>query len=583
MNILKRILGLLSNYKWRAAAAVGLLVIIVLTRLVSPYLTKILIDDIIRGGQVEKLGKVLTILIILTIIRSAFIYIRSYMFEDISQNLVFDLRHSLYTHLQHLPYEFYDNHSVGDIMSRMTGDIDGIRNFFAGGAISLIENFINFTGAIIATFTLDARLASILLIVSPILAYVATKFDKTIRPAFGAIREQNAVLNTKAQENISGIRVVKSFAREDYEKDIFSIENVKQKDKNIKASYIWAHYFSIMDFLSSLGPIILLAVGGYMAIRGTVSLGTLVAFTGYMWMITGPMRMLGWLINMIEQAISSAEKIFYYLDFGSSIKESDNPLFPEKFKGHIKFDDVSFRYRQNYVLKGVNIDVKPGETIAIMGATGTGKTSIINLLGRFYDCTFGHITVDDIDIKNYRLKDLRAQMGYVMQETFLFSETIKANIAFGRVDASMDDIINAAKIAQAHDFIIEMPEGYDTIIGERGTGLSGGQRQRIAIARAILKDPKILIFDDSTSSVDMETEYEIQNALARASADRTTFIIAHRISSVKDADEIIVLEDGKIAERGNHSTLLSEKGIYYTMFKEQYKDFDTIDLEGQVI
>lgn len=583
MDILKRILALLGNYKKRAALAVGLLVIVVLTRLVSPYLTKILIDDVIKDGQLDKLGKILIILVALTVVRSVLIYIRSYMFEDISQNLVFDLRHKMYTHLQHLPYEFYDNHSVGDIMSRMTGDIDGIRNFFAGGAISLIENTINFIGALIVIFSLDVKLSAILLLVTPILAYVAWKFDKRIRPAFDEIREQNAVLNTKAQENISGIRVVKAFAREDYEKETFSNENIKHMEKNIEASYIWAKYIPFMDFLSGVSPVVLLGIGGYMAIQGSVSLGTLVAFTGYMWMITGPMRMLGWLINMTEQAISSAEKIFYYLDFGSSIKESPNPVFPEEFKGHIRFEDVSFRYKRNQVLHEINIDVAPGSTIAIMGATGSGKTSIVNLLGRFYDCTSGRITIDGIDVRDYRLKELRSQMGYVMQETFLFSETIKANIAFGRVDASMDEIIAAAKIAQAHDFIMEMPEGYDTIIGERGVGLSGGQRQRIAIARAVLKDPKILVFDDSTSSVDMETEYEIQKALDEITADKTTFIIAHRISSVKDADQIIILEDGKIVERGTHKTLIDEKGIYYKMFRDQYKDFDEISMGKQVV
>src|SRR5690606_35721687 len=397
------------------------------------------------------------------------------------------------------------------------------------------------------------------------------------------IREQDAILNTRAQENISGVRVVKAFAREDYESKRFATENWKYVQKNMRASYIWSTYFPFMDFLSNLSPIILLGFGGYMVIKGTISLGTLVAFTGYMWMITNPMRMLGWLINMTEQAISSGEKIFYYLDIGSSIKEKENALFPENFRGHICFEDVSFRYRQNYVLKNINLDIPPGSTIAIMGATGSGKTSIVNLLGRFYDCSRGRITIDGIDIKDYKLKELRRQIGYVMQETFLFSETIKANIAFGRMDASMEEIIKAAKIAQAHDFIMEMPYGYDTIIGERGMGLSGGQKQRIAIARAILIDPKILILDDSTSSVDMETEYKIQKALKDVTRNRTTFIIAHRISSVKDADEIIVLDNGEIKERGTHKTLLDKKGLYYNMYREQYKDFDAINTGKQVI
>lgn len=583
MDILKRIFALLGKHKKRTAVAVALLIIVVLTRLVSPYLTKILVDDVIKDKQIDKLGKILILLVVLTIVRSILIYIRSYMFEDISQNLVFDLRHNMYTHLQELPYEFYDNHRIGDIMSRMTGDLEAIRNFFAGGAITIIENSIHFIGALIILFNLNAKLTSMVMFISPILAFVAWHFDKLIRPAFSEIREQDAILNTRAQENISGVRVVKAFAREDYESKRFATENWKYVQKNMRASYIWSTYFPFMDFLSNLSPIILLGFGGYMVIKGTISLGTLVAFTGYMWMITNPMRMLGWLINMTEQAISSGEKIFYYLDIGSSIKEKENALFPENFRGHICFEDVSFRYRQNYVLKNINLDIPPGNTIAIMGATGSGKTSIVNLLGRFYDCSRGRITIDGIDIKDYKLKELRRQIGYVMQETFLFSETIKANIAFGRMDASMEEIIKAAKIAQAHDFIMEMPYGYDTIIGERGMGLSGGQKQRIAIARAILIDPKILILDDSTSSVDMETEYKIQKALKDVTRNRTTFIIAHRISSVKDADEIIILDNGEIKERGTHETLLTKKGLYYDMFRKQYKDFDEINIGGQVI
>ncbi len=583
MDVLKRIFALLSNYKKRTAIAVALLIIVVLTRLVSPYLTKILVDDVIKDGQIQKLANILILLVVLAILRSVLIYIRSYMFEDISQNLIFDLRHNMYTHLQELPYEFYDNHRIGNIMSRMTGDLESIRNFFAGGAITIIENSIHFIGALIVIFSLNVKLASVVILITPLLAFVAWQFDKLIRPAFGEIREQDAVLNTRAQENISGVRVVKAFAREDYESERFATENRKQMEKNLQASYIWAKYFPFMDFLSSLSPVILLGFGGYMVIKGSISLGTLVAFTGYMWMITNPMRMLGWLINMTEQAISSGEKIFYYLDLGSSIKEKKDAVFPKDFAGHIQFEDVSFRYRQNDVLKNIDLDVPPGSTIAIMGATGAGKTSIVNLLGRFYDCSCGRIILDGIDIRDYKLKELRSQMGYVMQETFLFSETIKANIAFGRVDAPMDEIIEAAKIAQAHDFIMEMPYGYDTIIGERGMGLSGGQKQRIAIARAILKQPKILILDDSTSSVDMETEYKIQKALKHVTHDMTTFIIAHRISSVKDADQIIVLDNGEIIERGTHKTLLDKKGLYYNMYREQYKDFDAINTGKQVI
>ncbi|WP_207207938.1 ABC transporter ATP-binding protein [Xylanivirga thermophila] len=583
MYILKRIFGLMAKYRKRTAGAVALLIIVMSTRLVTPYLTKIIADDVIKDGKVEILPKVLWLLIILSIVRGVLIYARSYLFEDISQNLVFDLRHQLFAHLQELPYKFYDENRIGEIMSRMTGDIDGIRNFVAGGAITLLENLIYFVGALCILFAMNVKLTLIVIITTPILAFVARKFDKMIRPAFDEIREQNAVLNTRTQENISGVRVVKAFAREEYEKDAFSRENIKQLDKNINATFIWSKYIPFMDFISSLSPVVLLGFGGSMVVKGEISLGTLLAFTGYIWMITGPMRMVGWLINMLEQAISSGEKIFYYLDLGSSIKEKPNAVFPEEFHGHVRFENVSFKYKDDEVLHNIEIDAPPGKTIAIMGPTGSGKTSIINLIGRFYDCSQGRITVDGIDVRDYKLKNLRREIGYVMQETFLFSDTIKANIAFGRPDASFDEIIKAAKIAEAHEFIMEMPDGYDTVVGERGTGLSGGQKQRIAIARAILKNPKILILDDSTSSVDMETEFNIQRELEKNMKGKTTFIIAHRISSVKNADEIIILDQGSIVERGTHDELLAKKGRYYGMYKDQYKDFEQLNYKEQVI
>jgi len=338
-----------------------------------------------------------------------------------------------------------------------------------------------------------------------------------------------------------------------------------------------------MDFISSLSPVALLWFGGNMVARGEISLGTLIAFTGYIWMITGPMRMLGYMINMMSQAISSGEKIFYYLDLGSSIKEKEDAQFPQEFKGHIRFENVCFRYQDEQVLHNISFDLPPGKTLAIMGATGSGKTSIVNLLGRFYECYEGRVLIDGIDVKDMKLKELRRQIGYVMQETFLFSETIEANIAFGNPDATMEEVIRAAKAAEAHEFIEAMPDGYDTIVGERGMGLSGGQKQRVALARAILKDPKILVLDDSTSSVDMETEYEIQKNLEKVMKGRTTLIIAHRISSVKNSDEIIVLDKGRIAERGNHHSLLAKKGLYYQMYMDQYRDFEEMNSGKQVI
>jgi len=583
LDILKRIFGLLGRYKKRTALAAALLIIVIITRLVYPYLTKIVTDEIIQGGKTELLPGIILLILSLTVVRATAVYTRAYLFENISQSIIFDLRYQLYTHLQTLPFKFYDEHRIGEIMSRMTGDVEGIRNFLAGGAITMLENFIYFTGAITVLFSLNYKLALVVLAVAPFLAIAARRFDKVIRPAFGEIREQNAVLNTRAQENIAGARVVKAFAREEHEKESFSKENLKHLEKNIKVAFIWSKFYPAIEFISQLSPILLLWFGGRMVVRQEISLGTLIAFTGYIWMITGPMRMIGWLVNMVAQAISSGEKIFYYLDLGPAIKDKEGASFPEDFKGHVRFENVSFKYADNMILEDISFDVAPGKTLAIMGATGSGKTSIVNLIGRFYECSKGRVTIDGMDVKDMKLKELRKHIGYVMQETFLFSETIAANIAFGKPNATMDEIIEAAKIAQAHDFIMEMPDQYETVVGERGMGLSGGQKQRVAIARALLKNPTILILDDSTSSVDMETEFEIQKGLEKVMKDRTTFIIAHRISSVKDADEIIVLDNKRIAERGNHQSLMEKKGLYYQMYMDQYKDFEEINTGKQVV
>lgn len=585
MDILIRILRLVfeKGQKLRLLVCIFLLLAAVSTRMVGPYLTMILIDDVIGKRMYDLLFYILAGIIILSAIRGALVYIRNYLFETISQVFIFDLRNDLYTQLHTLPFKFYDEHRIGEIMSRMTGDIEGVRNFLAGGAISLIENALFFTGSIAMLFYLDMRLALAVLLISPVLGFVAYRFDKVIRPIFSDIREQNAVLNTRTQENIAGIRVVKSFAKESHEKDLFDKENTKQLEKNIKATYTWSHFFPIMDFISSLTPAFLLITGGILVVGGHMSLGTLFASTGYIWMITGPMRMLGFLINMLEQAITSTEKLFFYLDLGPSIKEKEQAVFPADFTGHIRFENVCLKYGDKEVLNDISIDLPPGKKLAIMGATGSGKTSIVNLIGRFYDCTSGKVTIDGIDVKDCKLKMLRQQIGYVPQETFLFSETVRENISFSDPDAPIDDVITASSIAHAHEFITQMPDGYETIVGERGIGLSGGEKQRIAIARALFKNPHILILDDATSSVDMETEFEIQNSLENIMKNRTTIIIAHRISSVKDADEIIVIDKGKICERGTHKTLIGHRGIYFRMYEDQYKDFNYYDLERQIM
>lgn len=583
MFIIKRILGYVGRYKGKAIAAITLLILFIFLNMISPQISRSIIDDVIRGGKRELLPILIIATIVIAAIKGIALYFRGYFFEEVSQSCMYDLRNEMFTHLQSQSFTYFDNNRIGELMSRMTGDLEGIRAFIAGGITIFIENFIYFVGTTIILLYMNVKLALVSLAVLPFVAWLAMRFDTRIRPAFSAIREQQAALNTTTQENIAGVRVVKAFAREDFEIQKFEKENRLNLEKNVNSARIWAKYFPLMDFISGLCAVSVLWFGGRMVARGEISLGTLVAFNNYLWMLISPMRMLGWVINVMEQAVSSGERVFNVLDTGSIVVDKENPYDPKEVQGHVKFEQVSLHYGDHQALNNINIDAPAGKTIAIMGATGAGKTSIINALNRFYDVSEGRVLVDGVDVRDWKLNTLRGNIGIVMQDVFLFSATIEENILYGNPNATREDVIKAAKIAAAHDFIMEMPQGYDTIVGERGMGLSGGQKQRIAIARAIIKNPKILIMDNCTSAVDMETEYAIQQALKSVMEGRTTFIIAHRISSVKDADEIIVLDNGEIVERGTHDQLVKLGGKYFEIYSQQYKDFEEFKEDRQVM
>ncbi|MBR4444047.1 MAG: ABC transporter ATP-binding protein [Clostridia bacterium] len=574
MDIIKRLAGMLKPYRKRVALALFLQLLVILSRLLAPFITRDIVNEVIPSQNLTLLLPLCAELLALVIMRASSTYARSVMLERVSQNVTYDLRTGLYSHLQELPYVFYDTHRIGEIMSRMTGDIEGVRNLIAGGLITVYDNALNFIGALIFLTFMSWQLMLALLIFAPLIALTAWQFNKRIRPAFRNIREQNAALNTRTQENISGVRVVKAFTREDYESEQFDKDNTKLLNLNLEATRIWSIFVPLMELMSSLCTPIMLLVGGVLLVNGQMDIGTLVAVNGYVWLIINPMRALSGIINMVAQAITSAEKLFYYQDFGSVIREKDDARAPEKFEGHVEFDHVTFSYGGEDILTDITFEAKPGQTVAVMGATGAGKSTLVSLIGRFYDVKAGAVRVDGIDVRDQQLKPLRSHLGYVMQETFLFSDTLTDNIRFGRPDAGQDRVERAAQVAQAREFIEHMPQGYETVVGERGMGLSGGQKQRVAIARAVLVDPSILILDDSTSAVDMETEYLIQQELKDVLKNRTTFVIAHRISSVKNADLILVLDGGRIAERGTHQQLLDKKGIYYQMVQDQYRDFD---------
>ncbi len=577
MPTLKRIWGMMKPYKRWVVIGLSLQTVVILCRLISPYVTKAVVNDVITGQQYNLLYPLCGLIVGLTLLRGLCTFGRAMLFERLGQNAAWDLRTGLYAHLEELPSEFYDKHRVGEIMSRMTGDLDGVRNLLSSGIITVYDNALNFVGSLIFMMTMSWQITLMILAITPIIAVLAWAFNKRIRPIFREVREQNAVLNTRTQENLAGMHVVKAFAQEPHEEELFNKENNKLADMHLKVTWVWSNFVPLMDFLGSVCTPITLFGSMLLLARGQIDIGTVVGVTGYIWMLVNPMRQLSNILNMVTQAVTSAEKLFYYVDFGASIKEPENAKTPEKFEGHVVFDHVNFSYGNQMVLKDICLDVKPGQTVAVMGATGAGKSTLVSLLGRFYELTSGSLKIDGIDVREHSLKPLRRQIGYVMQDTFLFSDTLAENIRFGRPDAEMEKITRSAKVAQATEFIDHMPQGYETVVGERGLGLSGGQKQRVAIARAVLIDPAILVLDDSTSAVDMETEYQIQQELKEVLKNRTTFVIAHRISSVKNADQIIVLDHGEIAERGTHKELMAQGGIYYQMVMDQMSSAVKVD------
>jgi len=543
--------------------------VVITTRLIQPLVTRLVVNEVIIAGHQELLIRLCLSLLGLVTIRASSGFLRVQLMERASQSVAYDLRTGLFRHLEKMSFSFYDQNRVGEIMSRMTGDLEGVRDYLAEGIVTFFEQTLTFFGALIFMFTLSWQVALTILTTLPLIAWVAFLFRKRISPVYRAVREQSAELNTRVQENLAGIHVVKAFVREEYEQARLETENRKLLDLNLKITDIWSDFVPIIQGLSEVCTPLVLAVGAALIAMGRMDIGTLVGVTGYIWMLTQPMRMLSQMINGITRAVTSAEKVFYYLDLGPRIRDDAQPQLPASREGHVVFDRVTFKYDEQVVLDDISFEALPGQTVAIMGATGAGKTTLVRLLSRSYEVTSGRVLVDGVDVRKQPMRGLRAGIGYVPQETFLFSETLFENIRFGRPDAPLEEVVLAARAAQAEPFIEEMPLKYETVVGERGIGLSGGQKQRTAIARALLIDPAILVLDDATSSVDMQTEHLIQQHLEQAAKGRTTFVIAHRISSVKNADQILVLNQGRIIERGTHRELLEKQGEYWQMWQDQ--------------
>jgi ABC-type multidrug transport system fused ATPase/permease subunit len=509
-------------------------------------------------------------LILVSALIGAVRYLQRYILAYVSQRAAFEIRSDLYSALLEQSFSFYDEQRTGQLMARATSDVDQLERFFGFGLTQLVSSILLFSLVLYTIISLNPQLTMVSMAVLPLIMLTTLRFARRMGPIWLRIRNQFGDISSAVQENLMGVRVVRGFAMESYEEEKFTKLSDEYFETNMEGTRLRAFYMPFASMLTSMGVALIIWYGGLQVMSGALTLGGLVAFYFYLMRLAGPVRMFGFMVATFQRGMAAAERIFEIMDRPSSVSDREGAIELKDVKGYIAFENVGFSYDgRNMVLKGINLEVKPGMKVAILGATGSGKSSIINLIPRFYDVTEGRITIDGIDIRDVTLKSLRKHIGIVRQDPFIFSATIRENIALGVENPKLEEIVEVAKRAQIHDFISSLPQGYDTRVGERGVTLSGGQKQRIAIARAILKNPKILILDDSTSSVDMWTEYEIQRALKDLMENRTTFIITQRISTIRDADYIVVLEKGEIAEEGTHEQLMSKRGIYYRLYKTQ--------------
>ncbi|WP_052889801.1 ABC transporter ATP-binding protein [Thermogemmatispora carboxidivorans] len=572
-RICKRIIGLLRPYWLASLGAVVSMVLATVAALVVPWLLAWVIDVGIRGGQFHSLLLAAAAILLISALRGFFSYGQSYLSQAVSCQVAYDLRNQVYDHLQRLDFSFHDDAETGQLMSRLTVDIEGVRNFIPLGLLRALVAIVTFGAVAILLLQLDIFLALITLISVPLLMVLAVQVGKRLRPLWEKVQQENGVLGTIMQESLSGMRVVKSFAREPFEVEKYDRQNRKLRELNLEAMRLSAWNQPLMVLVLNLITVLLVWVGGVAVIGHQLSLGTLVAVTQYVLVLGTPTRALGFMVTWFMRGISSAERIFEILDTPPAITEAPGARELREVRGHVRYEHVAFAYAGGQeVLHDISIEARPGEIIAILGATGAGKSTLLHLLPRFYDVGAGRITIDDQDVREITLASLRRSVGLVLQDVFLFNATLRENIAYGIEEVSEEQIIAAAKIARIHDFICSLPNGYDTWVGERGVTLSGGQKQRIAIARTLLLNPRILILDDSTSSVDMETEYLIQQALEAVMRGRTTFVVASRLRTIKHAHQILMLERGRIVERGTHESLLARNGLYRRLYDLQLRE-----------
>jgi len=581
-GMLARAMGYAGRHRRLAVLAYGSLFVATAAQLVVPQFVQNIIDAVVSGGSgqseaAQALVGAMIAIVVFSVVRAVFAFGQQYNAERISQNVAFDFRNELFAKIQRLSFSYHDHNQTGQLMIRATDDVEKVRLFIGQGLVIALQSVVLLVATLLVLWFTNAPLTLVILPILPIAFGVFFFFGAIAQPLFMAAQVRLSALNTVLQENVAGLKVVKAFAREPEEQVRFRAAADAVFDQQLKVARVFSFLFPVIFLIANLGQAAVLYFGGLQIINSTLTVGEWQKFSLYLMYVFMPMGQLGFLINLMSQASASAQRIFEILDTRNDIQDKPGALELGQVSGAVEFDEVTFRYFRggDAVLSGVSFTAQPGQTVALLGATGSGKTTIINLLPRFYDVTEGRVLIDGHDVRDVAVESLRANIGIVLQETNLFSGTIRDNIAYGRPDASDADVVAVARAAAAHDFISAFPLGYDTPVGERGSTLSGGQKQRIAIARALLVNPRILILDDSTSSVDLATEYQIQQALDRLMLGRTSFVIAQRISTVVNADQILVLDKGRVVARGTHEELLESSEIYADIYSSQLVDDST--------
>lgn len=580
MKVVLRLLSYLRAYwRWVVVSIVCLLFLTILN-LLPPLFQREIIDEVVGNRLLDRLPMLILGLVGVYALTRLLNFGEQYLRHVLGERFILDFRVLLYDYLQRLSISFFEDQQTGEIMSRITNDVNALEDFVTHSVGFLIVDLLRLVGTAIILLVLDWQLALLTLLPVPVLAVAMRLFNTRVRPIYRQIRDRLGDINAELQDNISGIRVIQAFGQERHELDRFTQRSTRYYEERVKGIRHWATFFPAMRFVASMGMAIVLGFGAYRVFSGALTLGGLVAFISYVASFYEPIHRLVQTDNIVQQAIAAGERVFELLDTAPEIEDAPDAAELPAIQGAVVFEGVSFRYGTGEeVLRDVSFQMRPGQVVALVGPSGAGKTSIANLIPRFYDPVSGRVTVEGHDVREVKLASLRRQVAVVLQDTFLFNGTVRDNVIYGKPDASEDEMIAAAKAAYAHEFIMNLPQGYETKIGERGVKLSGGQKQRLALARAILTDPRILILDEATSSVDAEAEYLIQQALKKVLEGRTALVIAHRLSTIRHADKIIALEDGRIVEVGDHRELLARGGLYSQMYRRQYdlvaaSDFD---------